>query len=264
MTENWFRQSLLKGKTTVITGGAGLIGQELVKGFAEVGSNIIVADIDHTKGTAIAKKHKGSNSNILFKKLNITSVKSIDGLIKDTASKFGGIDVWINCAYPRTADWGADLDNISYASLKKNVDMHMNGYFLCCQSIARHMKKRKSGSIINFGSIYGLVAPRMHLYKNTKVKFPAPYPLIKGGIIQLTRYLGAVLASDGIRVNAICPGGVFDGQDKKFVKMYSENTPMGRMARAREVVGPAIFLASDAASYITGQILVVDGGWTAW
>ncbi len=265
MSDGWFRHDLLEGKTAVITGGAGLIGKELVKGFAKVGSNIVVADIDQVKSKALVKELKSvSDANIMFKKLNITSIKSIEGIIKAANSKFGGIDVWINCAYPRTPDWGAGFEDISQGSLKKNIDMHLNGYFLCCQAIAKHMRHRGSGSIINFGSIYGLVAPRMKMYHKTKVTFPAPYSLIKGGIIQLTKYLAVVVAPDGVRVNAICPGGIFDGQDPEFVKRYSENTPMGRMAKPSEIVGPTIFLASDAASYITGHILVVDGGWTVW
>lgn len=265
MNNNWFNKDLLKGKTIVITGGAGLIGKELVKGFADVGSNIIIADIDQIQGKTLETRYRRTpHANVIFKKLNITSIKSINGLIKAATSKFGRVDVWINCAYPRTSDWGTEFDDISHDSLAKNIDMHMNGYFLCCQTIAKHMRKNKSGSIINFSSIYGLVAPKLHIYKKTRVKYAAPYSLIKGGIIQLTKYLAVLLAPDGIRVNSICPGGVFNGQDPKFVKKYSENTPMGRMANVKEIVGPTIFLASDAASYITGHILVVDGGWTIW
>ena len=265
MTDKWFRKDLLRGKTTVITGGAGLIGRELVNGFAQVGSNVVIADINQNQGKAIENELKLTyHDKVVFRKFNIASKKSINSLIDAAISKFGGVDVWVNCAYPRTADWGAGFENISQRSLNKNIEMHLNGYFLCCQAISKHMKEKKTGSIINFGSIYGLVAPRISMYDNTKIRFAAPYPMIKGGIIQLTKYLAVVEARNGVRVNAICPGGVFDRQDPKFVKKYSENTPMGRMAKVKEIVGPTIFLASDAASYITGHILIVDGGWTVW
>jgi NAD(P)-dependent dehydrogenase (short-subunit alcohol dehydrogenase family) len=142
--------------------------------------------------------------------------------------------------------------------------MHLNGYFLCCQQIAEQMKKQKKGSIINLGSIYGVVGPDFSIYAGSNTTMPAAYAAIKGGIINFTRYLATYYAKDGIRVNAVCPGGIYDNQPAVFVKKYAEKTPMGRMGYPEEIAGPVIFLASESSSYITGHILMVDGGWTVW
>jgi len=184
--------------------------------------------------------------------------------VKKIIDKEKKIDIWINCAYPRTDDWLEEFEDIKYESWKKNIDMHLNGYFLCCQQIVKQMKKQKNGSIINFSSIYGIVGPDHSIYKGTNKSMPAAYSAIKGGIITFTKYLSTYYAKHGIRVNAICPGGIYDQQPKVFVKKYEEKTPMKRMGKPEEIAGPVIFLASDASSYITGHVLVVDGGWTAW
>jgi len=126
------------------------------------------------------------------------------------------------------------------------------------------MKRNQGGTIINFGSTYGVVGPKFSIYEGTEMTSPAPYSAIKGGIINFTRYLATYYASHNIRVNAICPGGIFDEQNEKFVEKYNENTPMGRMGKPEEIAGPVLFLASEASSYITGEVLMVDGGWTAW
>jgi len=126
------------------------------------------------------------------------------------------------------------------------------------------MKQRGGGVLINLASIYGMLGPNFSVYEGTEMTSPAAYAAIKGAIINLTRYFATFYGADNIRVNAVCPGGVFDNQDDNFVKAYGKLTPMGRMARASEIALPVVFLASDAASYITGQALIVDGGWSAW
>ena len=251
---------LLKGKTAVVTGGAGLIGKPVSIGLAEAGAKVYIADIDEKKGLKIEKQ----NNKVKSIKLDITDIKSIKNCIKKITEKEKKIDIWVNCAYPHTKDWSDKFEKIKPESWKKNVDMHLNGYFLCCQQIAEQMKKQKNGSIINFSSIYGLVGPDFSIYENTNSTMPAAYSAIKGGIITFTKYLATYYAKKGVRVNAVAPGGIFDKQPNSFVKKYSEKTPMGRMGKPKEVVGPVMFLASDASSYVTGHVLVVDGGWTIW
>lgn len=264
MSTIWPDKFKLEDKTAVVTGGAGLIGRELVGALAEAGAKVIIAEIDHKRGLELENNLSDDGLNVIFIELDITEETSIKELIDTAEKEFGGIDIWVNCAYPRTDDWGNKFEDVRYESLKENVDMHMNGYFLCCQKIADYMKKNEGGVIINFGSTYGVVGPRFDIYEGTDMTSPAAYSAIKGGIINLTRYLATYYAKYGIRVNAICPGGVFDGQDERFVKRYSKNTPLGRMAEPEEIAGPVLFLCSDAASYITGEVLMVDGGWTAW
>ncbi|MFW6065136.1 MAG: oxidoreductase [Candidatus Natronoplasma sp.] len=264
MSKIWPDKFLLEGKTAVVTGGAGLIGEEVVKALAQAKANVMIADVDNENGEELEERLSENDLKVFFKRSDITDEDSIQETIDSAEEKYGGIDIWVNCAYPRTSDWGNKFEKISYESLKKNIDMHLNGYFLCCQKIAEYMKEKEGGVIINFGSTYGVVGPRFDIYKDTEMTMPAPYSAIKGGIINFTRYLATYYAPHKIRVNAICPGGVYDGQDENFVKRYSENTPLGRMAEPEEIAGPVLFLCSDAASYITGEVLMVDGGWTTW
>jgi NAD(P)-dependent dehydrogenase (short-subunit alcohol dehydrogenase family) len=144
-----------------------------------------------------------------------------------------------------------------------NVNSHLGGHFLCCQKVAEQMKLQGSGSIINFASIYGVVAPDFSIYEGTTMTMPVAYSAIKGGIIALSKYLATYYAKDNIRVNCVSPGGVFDNQADNFVEKYLAKTPLGRMGTPKDMVGAVLYLASDASLYVTGFNLIVDGGWTA-
>jgi NAD(P)-dependent dehydrogenase (short-subunit alcohol dehydrogenase family) len=260
----WPNKFSLQDKVAVVVGGAGLLGKYIVMGMAQAGATVYIGDINEKAGMEIEKQNKKAGLMVKWTPLDITKTESIKSSINSIVRGDGKVDVWVNCAYPRTDDWDTKFEDIKYRSWKNNVDMHLNGYFFCCQQIAELMKKQKKGSIINFGSIYGIVAPDFSIYKGANMTMPAAYSAIKGGIINFTRYLAAYYASYGIRVNAVCPGGIFDNQPQHFVKNYEKKTPLGRMGKPEEIAGPVIFLASDAASYVTGHILIVDGGWTIW
>ena len=264
MINIWPEKFLLRDKVAVVTGGAGLIGKDIVIGMAQAGARVIIGDIDGKGGRALETQCREEDLNVTYHYLDITKEESLSELIEFCADNYGGISIWVNCAYPHTEDWSRKFEDVTVESWRKNVDMHLNGYFLCCQKVAERMKTKKEGCIINFGSTYGVVGPHFSIYEETNMVVAAAYSAIKGGIINFTRYLATYYAPHNIRVNAICPGGVFDGQDSKFVRKYNKNTPLGRMAKPEEIAGPVIFLASDAASYITGHVLMVDGGWTAW
>jgi NAD(P)-dependent dehydrogenase (short-subunit alcohol dehydrogenase family) len=252
----------LKNKTAVVTGGAGLIGKPISMALAQAGAKVYIADVDKKNTEKIIMQNK--KLPIKWIKLDVTNLDSIKKTIKDIIKQEKKIDIWVNCAYPRTNDWSQKFEKIRPESWQKNIDMHLNGYFLCSQQIAEQMKKQKHGSIINFSSIYGLVGPDFSIYQDSGKTMPAAYSAIKGGIITFTKYLSTYYAKYGIRVNAVCPGGIYDKQPKEFVKKYSDKTPIGRMGKPEEIAGPVLFLASEASSYVTGHVLVVDGGWTAW
>lgn len=266
MNKIWPEMFELKNKISVVCGGGGLIGREVSVGLAQAGAKVIIIDLNDSIVKNIIKESKNSKKNldISFIKADLTKEKSIENVIKKIIKNNKHIDIWINAAYPKTSDWGDKFEKIKFKSLQKNVDMQLNGVFMACQKVSEYMKKRKKGVIINFGSIYGLVGPNFNIYKGTSGTCPAAYSAIKGGIINFTRYLASYLSPYNIRVNAIAPGGIFDNQHRKFVKKYSELAMIGRMANPEEIAGAAIFLSSDAASYITGCVLPVDGGWTAW
>jgi len=242
-----------KNKIAVVTGGSGLIGKEIVKSLADAGAKVIIADF-------VAPKNMVKNSKIKFIQMDITSEKSITNAFKVIKK----IDILINCAYPRTKDWGNKFEKVSYNSWKENVNNHLGGYFLTCKAVAEKMKKQGNNSIINIASIYGIVAPDFSVYEGTEMTMPVAYSAIKSGIIGLTKYLSTYYAKYGIRANCVSPGGIYNGQSTSFVNKYSKKTPLGRMGKPLDIVGAVIYLASDASSYVTGQNIVVDGGWTAW
>jgi NAD(P)-dependent dehydrogenase (short-subunit alcohol dehydrogenase family) len=255
---------LLAGRVAVVTGGAGLIGKALCRALSEAGAEVFVADTDEARAKKVVSDIKANGFTAGFIKLDITSEDSIKRVVAKIIKKSGKIDIWINNAYPRTSDWGNKLENVKTESLRKNVDMHMNGYFMCCQNVLEEMKKKKKGVLINIGSHYGVLGPNFTIYEGTKMTMPAAYSLIKGGVVNFSRYLATYYAPYNIRVNAVCPGGVFNNQDPKFVEKYKKLVPLNRMAVPADIAGPILFLCSDAASYITGQVIMVDGGLSAW
>jgi NAD(P)-dependent dehydrogenase (short-subunit alcohol dehydrogenase family) len=154
-------------------------------------------------------------------------------------------------------------------SWEKVMQVNINGVFHCCQVIGGEMAKARRGSIINISSIYGLVSPDQRLYEYRRregARFfkPAAYSVSKSAILNLTRYLATYWADQGVRVNTLSFGGVFNQQHAEFLKEYCARVPLGRMAREEEYNGAVIFLLSEASSYMTGSNLIIDGGWTAW
>ena len=263
MNKLWPNKFSLEDNIAVITGGAGLIGEQFCIACGQAGATVIIAENNIELGKRLEEKLNKESIKAECVHMDITSAESLDNSIEYILEKYKKIDIWINNAYPRTSDWGNKFEDIKFDSWRKNVDMHLNGYFICIQKIVEVMKNQMSGSIINFASIYGVVGPTFSIYEGTNMTMPAAYSAIKGGIINFTKYMAAYVGKYNIRVNAICPGGIFDGQDKAFVQKYNEHTPLNRMGLPEEIAGPVVFLASDAASFITGHILMVDGGWTA-
>lgn len=254
---NYTEKFLLKDKTAFVTGGLGLLGTEVVKALASAGSHVVVLDINEQKG------HELESENISFELFDITDLENIDDKILNLKKKYGNFDVWVNAAYPRTEDWGNKIEDISLQSWRKNVDMHLNGYSWISRKICLIMKEQRSGSLINFGSIYGIVGNNFSVYEGTELSSPMAYAAIKGGITNLGRYLASYFGEFNVRINTICSGGIFNNQNEVFVKNYSKQTPLKRMGKPEEIASAVLFLASDAASYITGITLMVDGGWTA-
>lgn len=243
---------MLKNKVIIVTGGNGLLGREMVKDIRSKEGIAICADIS-------------SEDNIAEDEIksDITSLKGIQDTIKKVIDHYGRLDGLVNNAYPRTADWGADFEDLTEESLYLNVNWQMNSYILFCQQAVLAMRNSGGGGIVNIASIYGVVGNDFNIYENTSIKPPAPYSAIKGGLINFTRFLASKYGKEAIRANVVSPGGIFDAQPRQFVDSYEKKVPMKRMGNPDDIAPSVSFLLSDEAKYITGQNLVIDGGWTA-
>jgi NAD(P)-dependent dehydrogenase (short-subunit alcohol dehydrogenase family) len=251
---------LLKDRLSIVTGGLGLLGRAICEALARAGSKVIILDVNDRSWEELQSK-SDVKENLVYKNWDITDLTKIKEKIIDIEKEHGEIDVWVNNAYPRTKDWGNKLEDVSSLSWQKNIDMQLNSYCLYSKEIAFIMSERNKGTVINVASVYGQVAPDFRIYEGTEMTCPAAYSAIKGGVIAYSKYLASYFRSKGIRVNVVSPGGVLNNQDRDFLKRYSEKTLLGRMAKPEEIGWPVVFLASDAASYITGTVLVVDGGY---
>lgn len=261
MTE-YMKKIDLRGRTAFVTGGLGLIGFEVSKALCEAGARTVVCDIMLPAAALKKLAHISRLGDLRYEKFDITALSSVEKKLKAMAKKHGGMHIFVNNAYPRTRDWGAHMPDVKLAAWRKNIEMQLNSYAWISRA-ACFLMSSKGGSLINFGSTYGIVGPDFTIYEGTPLSSPAAYAAIKGGIINFSRYLASYFGPRRVRVNNICPGGVFDNQNPKFVANYSKKVPMKRMARPDEIASAVLFLASDMSSYVTGHTLMVDGGWTA-
>lgn len=253
----------LRNKIAFVNGGAGLIGQKIVEEFALANAKVVILDINKKKSAEIIEKLDRQGRDVVFEFFDITKLDSIDRILEALQKKYKKIDVWVNASFPRTSDWGKKIEDFPLESFEKNVSIHLNSYSWISRKVCLIMKKQGNGSLINLGSIYGANGPNFNIYEGTKMTSAFAYSAIKGGIINLSRYLASYFGPSGVRVNTICPGGIFDNQDPTFVANYSKQTPLKRMGNPEDIAPAALFLASDAARYITGTTLMVDGGWSA-
>lgn len=244
--------NLLADKVIIVTGGCGLLGRAIISRLSADGAICINIDIKHE-----------TSENLDTYKCDITNPSEVDICISEILEKYEKIDGLVNNAYPRTIDWGYNFEDIELFSWQRNVDMQLNSTFYLIQQVSKNMVKNKSGSIINMASVYGIVGPDFSVYSGTLMTMPAAYSAIKGAIINFTRYLSSYLGPYNIRVNSISPGGIFDNQPTIFVSNYENKVPMRRMGKPEDISPLVGFLLSHESSYITGQNIVIDGGWTS-
>ena len=254
----------VSGMRMAVSGGLGLIGSAVAHNMIEAGARLVVLDAATDRWPAfVAKVPPSQRALATFIAADVAEPAGAAEAVKTAAQALGGLDVWIGCAYPRTPGWGQrpELDEPGF--WQANVTMQLTATCVAATEAAKLMARSGGGAIINVASIYGVVGPDFSLYGDEPGVSAAPYAAIKGGLINHTRYLASYFGRQGVRVNVICPGGVFDGQDPRFVERYCARTPLGRMATPGELVGAFHFLASRAACYVTGATIMVDGGWTA-
>lgn len=254
----------LAGKVVVVTGAAGLLGRALAHSIATRGGTIVVSDIDEDAGRRVADELAHVHSGLATPaKLDITCPDSVEALIAAVVERHGRIDAVVNNAYPRNKHYGRKLEDVTFDDFSDNVRMHLGGYFLVAQQFGLHFRKQGDGGIIiNMSSVYGVTAPRFHLYEGTPMTMPVEYAAIKSAVIHLTRYFAQYFKGDGIRVNCVSPGGVLDGQADAFVEKYRTYCATKGMLDPGDIANVVTFLLSDQAKYINGQNIVVDDGFS--
>jgi NAD(P)-dependent dehydrogenase (short-subunit alcohol dehydrogenase family) len=255
--------SLLNRRATVI-GGAGLLGGEITAALAGAGAETLLLDVEGSRGRTLAEDLSNRGLRVEFVPFDVTDLEMVERTMRELWEEHGKIHALVNASYPRTEDWGARVDDIPLESWRRNVDMQLTASFLVSRATAEMMRQHDvAGSIVALGSIYGVVGNDFTVYEKTAMNPPAAYAAIKGGMTNLTRYLASYYGRYNIRVNTLCPGGIFDNQDPVFVAQYSQKVPLRRMGNPEDVAAAALFLTCEASSYITGTAFMVDGGWTA-
>lgn len=267
----------LSGRVAIITGGCGLLGYRHAQVIAAAGGIPVLVDLGATDPPARARELSDRYSvRALGCSADVTSPSEVRALLATVLAEFGAVDILINNAAnnPKVESssgggWSR-LENFSLAMWDADIAVGLTGAFLCSQAIGAEMAQRNKGVIINVASDLAVIAPDQRLYRQEGVPpdqqpvKPVTYSVVKTGLIGLTRYLATYWADRGIRVNAISPGGIYDGQPEEFVSRLQKLVPLSRMARVDEYQGAILFLCSDASSYMTGTNLVIDGGRSAW
>ncbi|WP_019217565.1 oxidoreductase [Legionella tunisiensis] len=255
---------VLKDKVVVVTGGAGLLGAEFVQAIARNGGIAIIADCNQETALHVIEKIKREDieGKADFVVLDITDKASIIDVVKAVSEKYGKIDALVNNAYPRNKNYGRRLMEVEYSDFCENVNLNLGGYFLTSQQFSAYFMQQGYGNIINIASIYGVVAPKFEIYENTAMTMPVEYAVIKSGIIHLTRYFAKSFKGKQIRVNSLSPGGILDAQPASFVSAYKEECLNKGMLDKGDLSGSLIYLLSDLSSYVNGQNLIVDDGFT--
>ena len=267
----------LTGRVAVVTGGVGLLGTEFCRTLAEAGAAVAVVDLNASASQAAADTLTKSGYYALALPTDITQPESVKAMVEKALAEFGRIDILVNSAAldpkfdPEAVQRGITpgaFEDYPLDQWQAALNVNLTGMFLVTQACVKPMLAQgKKGSIINICSTYGLNGPdqRIYIKDGTRVAVkPVYYTVTKAGVMGFTKYLAAYYAGTEIRVNALTPGGVFNNHEEYFVKNYSAKTILGRMASKDEMNGALLFLASEASSYMTGNNVVVDGGWTAW
>jgi len=247
----------LEGRVAVVTGGAGQLGAEIVRGLESRGARVAVFDL-------AAERFR----------VDVRDRAAIEEATEEVVREWGTPHVLVNAAAldsppDAPAEEVGPVESYPESSFDEVMDVNVKGTFLSCQVLGARMAQEGRGSIVNVSSVYGMLSPVQDIYEfrrrgSEEFYKPVAYSVSKSALYNLTRYLATYWAKSGVRVNTLTLAGVWNDQPKEFLDAYAARIPVGRMADVNEVVGPVVFLASDASSFVTGANLVADGGWSAW
>ncbi|NKB75843.1 MAG: SDR family oxidoreductase [Gammaproteobacteria bacterium] len=251
---------VLEGQVIFITGAAGLIGRRFVSVVLKNGGQVVAADVSE-QGLSELEALFGGPS-FLGVKVDVNDAVSVTEGLEQAIEHFGRVSGLVNSAYPRNANYGRDFLCVEYDDFCENVNLNLASTFLVSKIFATYFKELKQGNILNLGSIYGVVAPKFGIYENTSMTVPVEYAAIKAAVIQLTKYMAQYLKKDGVRVNCISPGGVFDHQPKPFLIKYKDQCGLQGMLEPEHLDSALLFLLGEQSKMVTGQNIVVDDGFT--
>ncbi|MBF0380663.1 MAG: SDR family oxidoreductase [Magnetococcales bacterium] len=269
----------LTGKVAVITGGAGMLGQKHAEAIGEFSGIPVIVDINQERCDEVAEKiSQQFGVRSLGVDADITKQENVDALQAKILDEFGQVDILINNAANNPAVGSAGLDGVNGSRLEafslenwnQDIAVGLTGSFLCSRTLGATMAKNGGGVILNIASDLALISPDQRLYqqpglaKKAQTVKPVTYSVVKSGLIGLTRYLATYWVEEGVRCNALSPGGVYIDQQDSFVHHLSQLIPMNRMAHKDEYKAAVVFMVSDASSYMNGSNLVIDGGRTVW
>jgi NAD(P)-dependent dehydrogenase (short-subunit alcohol dehydrogenase family) len=247
----------LRDRVAVVTGGEGQLGGEIVRALEERGARVAAFDLQNERF-----------------RVDVTDRAAVDAATEEVVREWGTPHVLVNAAAldsppDAPAEEVGPVESYPESSFDEVMNVNVKGTLLCCQAIGSRMAAEGRGSIVNVSSVYGMLSPVQDLYEfrrrgGEEFYKPIAYSVSKSALYNLTRYLATYWAKSGVRVNTLTLAGVWNGQPQEFLDAYAARIPVGRMADVKEVVGPVVFLASDASSFVTGANLVADGGWSAW
>lgn len=258
----------LQGRVALITGGSGHIGAAMADALAELGCGLYLADRDAVSLDDLAARIVAAwHVPVWTRVVDLEDESARIDMSDDVRTICGRLDILINNAAfvgdSKLSGWVTRFEDQGMEAWRRALEVNLTATFHLSQLLAPLLKANGRGSIINIASIYGIVGPDLGLYADTSMGNPAAYAASKGGMVQLTRWLATVMAPE-VRVNCISPGGVERGQPQVFRERYIARTPLGRMATEEDLIGAVAYLASNLSAYMTGQNLLVDGGWTTW
>ena len=261
----------VRSRVVVLTGSTGILGRSYSQAFAARGAWLMLADLPECDPVGQAERLADEfDTPAAGMACDVRSEEDVRQLFEAAVKRFGRVDVVLNNAAAtgeylmRRGDVFAKFEDYPLAIWDEVLRTNLTGVFLVAREGGKRMLAAGGGSLINVASIYGMVAPDHRIYEGMPFSSFAAYSASKAGVHGLTLWLATYWARSGIRVNTVCPGGVYNGHDPEFVRRYADRTPMGRMANPDDLVGTMLYLASDASRYCTGQRFVVDGGLSAW
>ncbi|AQS38852.1 dehydrogenase of unknown specificity, short-chain alcohol dehydrogenase like [Shewanella psychrophila] len=254
-------KNLLNEQKILIAGAGGLLGAKIVKHALAQGAQVIAADInvDLMCEKLECQQVELNDANLSLVELDVTN----EAEVKMFFAEKNGITGAVNSTYPRNKTYGAHFFDVSLQSFNENLALHLGSAFLFTQQCASYFKEHQAPfSLVNISSIYGVVAPKFEIYKNTPMTMPVEYAAIKSALLHLNKYAAAYVNDSKFRVNSVSPGGIFDHQPEAFLSAYRENTHGEGMLKVDELIGSILFLLSENSKFVTGQNIVVDDGFS--